>query len=56
LNDKIIKKILIKKPTKAKTKTTIKIMSIKFERKTPKEDEIWKKKEIKIIPNKINSN
>jgi hypothetical protein len=30
-------------------------MSIKFERKTPKEDEIWKKK-IKIIPNKINSN
>jgi hypothetical protein len=29
-------------------------MSIKFERKTPKDDEI--KKKIKIIPNKIYSN
>ena len=31
-------------------------MEIKFDRKKPKEDEILKKKKLKMISNKINNN
>jgi hypothetical protein len=53
-----MKKILIKKTCKSfkkKKTTTTKRMSIKFERKNPKNDKIFKTK-LKMIQNKINNN